>query len=147
MTIKVAPSVLDTMREEIALTPPHLETGGILLGTRDPWIVTMAGRAGPGAIRTPTFFLRDLEYTQKFAAIESKRSGAMWIGEWHTHPSGPDHPSATDLGTYENLQYETDGSLQAGVISIIVTRRNRSLNLTAWTCFNRIATQLHVEEQ
>lgn len=146
MTIKVISSALATMREEIALTPPHLETGGILLGTLEPWNVTVAGHAGPGAVRTPAFFLRDLEYAQQMAAVEFERSGAIWIGEWHTHPSGPQHPSATDLDTYQNLQYQARGPLRAGVISIIITTCNGCLNLTAWSCVNRTATQLHVEE-
>lgn len=144
MNITISPDALSTIREEIAETPPHLETGGILLGTHDPMYIAVAGNAGPGAVRTPTFFLRDLEYAQKLARDESELSGAEWIGEWHTHPTGPPHPSPTDLSTYARLQ--TGETLGSGIISLIVTPLDGSFAISAWICVNGTGTQLHMEQ-
>lgn len=75
------------------------ETGGILLG-RGPDAdgvvrVEIAGDAGPRADRRPDFFLRDLSHARELADGAWKRSRAVWVGEWHTHPTGGPEPSAT----------------------------------------------------
>jgi integrative and conjugative element protein (TIGR02256 family) len=145
MTVTISATALTVIQEEIQTTPPALETGGILLGTRDPLRVAVAGNAGPGAVRTPTFFLRDLDHAQRLAAVEAERSGAQWIGEWHTHPTGPPHPSPTDLATYLRLQHQPSGTLVSGVLSLIVTPQAGSLVLTAWACIDGTGTQLEVE--
>jgi integrative and conjugative element protein (TIGR02256 family) len=147
MSLYISSAALATIRDEIADTPPHLETGGILLGTTDPFHVGVAGNAGPGAIQTPTFFLRDLEYTQALAKVEAETSGLHWIGEWHTHPTGPAHPSHTDLSTYARLQALPAGILALGVLSLIVTPFGGSYAITAWICVDGTGTQLRMEQQ
>ena len=147
MTVSISPAALASIRAEIAETPPHLETGGILLGTLSPLHVVVAGDAGPGAVRTPTFFLRDLEYTQKLASVEAAVSGAQWIGEWHTHPTGPPYPSHTDLTTYARLQALTAGTLHTGVLSLIAVPLGSSFAITAWRCINGTGTQLRMDHQ
>jgi len=147
LTATISSAALASIREEIAATPPHLETGGILLGMPDSWSITVAGRAGPGAVRTPTFFLRDLEFTQQLAAKEAEGSGAQWLGEWHTHPTGPPRPSRTDLHTYATLQDQLAGAFSSGLLSLIITPIGESFGITAWSCTSASATQLHIEEE
>jgi integrative and conjugative element protein (TIGR02256 family) len=145
VTVIISSTALTVIREEIQNTSPAVETGGILLGTSDPLRVTVAGDAGPGAVRTPTFFLRDLDHAQHLAAVEAEHSGAQWIGEWHTHPTGPPHPSPADLATYLRLQHQPSGTLGSGVLSLIISPHAGSLALTAWVCIDGTGTQLEVE--
>lgn len=99
------------------------ETGGILLG-RGPdsegvIVVEEAGDPGPNADRRPDFFLRDLEHARRLATRAWKRDKAIWVGEWHTHPKGPNQPSPRDLNTYVALM--TDAALEfCAFVSIIV---------------------------
>jgi integrative and conjugative element protein (TIGR02256 family) len=83
------------------------ETGGILLGfdarRHEPLTVTMAGDAGPGAQRSATGFRRDLGHAQQLAHRAWVTQGAVWVGDWHTHPAGPPAPSRVDLGGYRSV--------------------------------------------
>jgi integrative and conjugative element protein (TIGR02256 family) len=83
------------------------ETGGILLGwdhvvgiARDPIpLITATGDPGPTAVRTKTFFRRDIVHAQQIALDAFRKEEAVWLGEWHTHFAGP-RPSAVDLASY-----------------------------------------------
>jgi len=88
------------------------ETGGILLGNDagGSLHVSVAGGPGPNAKRSPRRFLRDLEHARALADDAYNRDGSVWIGEWHTHPTGPAAPSGLDLVTYaRHLADETLG--------------------------------------
>lgn len=83
------------------------ETGGILVG-RGPGAdgvvhVEVAGDAGPRAIRRSDFFLRDLAHARQLADDAWERTGAVWVGEWHTHLKREPQPSQADLSTYVRL--------------------------------------------
>lgn len=147
MKVLLSTSALDLIRHEAANVTAGLETGGILLGHCDPLSVSRAGEPGPGAVRTKSFFLRDLEFSQGFAAREEASSGAKWIGEWHTHPGGPPHPSPTDLATYARLQGNPESPLSAGVLSLIVVRHEAGFAMTAWWCVNGHGSQMLMEER
>lgn len=145
MTVLLHSNALDVIRSEAAAAPDGLETGGILLGHIDPVRVTVAGGPGPGAVRTDSFFLRDLQYSQALAAREAAVSGAQWVGEWHTHPTGPPHPSPTDLSTYQRIQQNPDTGLSGGVLSLIVVPREIGWLMTAWWCVEGHAFQIAME--
>ncbi len=88
-----------------------LETGGILLGhdLGTHLLVTVAGGPGPNATREKNRFLRDLDHARALADEAYDRDGSIWIGEWHTHLTGPAEPSAVDLTTYAD--HLADGRL------------------------------------
>ncbi|WP_355705775.1 Mov34/MPN/PAD-1 family protein [Microbacterium sp. Bi98] len=139
-------NVLDAIRRESAAAPVGYETGGILLGDSDPLRLTVAGGPGPGAVRTKSFFLRDLQYSQNLAAQEAARSGAKWVGEWHTHPTGPAHPSPKDLSTYQRIQQDPNAGLSSGVLSLIVSPSGPGWLMTAWWCADGHGIQIVMEE-
>lgn len=94
------------------------EAGGVLLGfdaTDDhPLTVTVAGDAGPKAVRSTSGFRRDLEHAQRLADAAWACDGSVWVGDWHTHPAGWPAPSRTDLAGYR-------GVLVAGVMPIFLS--------------------------
>ena len=98
------------------------ETGGILLGhdLGRFFVVTIAGGPGPQARRRADCFLRDLGYARWLGDIAYDRDGSVWIGEWHTHPVGPPHPSPTDMATYDRLLSDRELGFDR-VLSLIVT--------------------------
>src|SRR4051812_24966041 len=80
-----------TISAEAAASRDGRETGGILLGHDEgtQLYVTVAGDPGVGAVRSADRFLRDLEHARLLADAAYQRDGSVWIGEWHTHPTGP----------------------------------------------------------
>lgn len=110
------------------------ETGGALFGIearRDLNIVD-ATPPGPQALHEPTRFLRDLDYTHQRALEIYGRTGAEWVGEWHTHPTHDLAPSPLDLATYyTHLQ---DPSLDfVRFIAIIIDPANGARRAALWT--------------
>lgn len=146
MTVALPSSAVEAIRREAAAAPDGYETGGILLGHTSPLRLTVAGGPGPGAVRTRSFFLRDLQYSQTLAAREAALSGARWLGEWHTHPAGPAYPSPADLSTYRRLQQDPHAGLSSGVLSLIVSPRDSEWIMTAWWCTDGHGIQIVMEE-
>jgi integrative and conjugative element protein (TIGR02256 family) len=117
----------DALRVIIAEAPASTdgrETGGILLG-HDPAPdggieVTIAGDPGPAADRRPDGFTRDLGHARRLADQAYDRDGSVWLGEWHTHPTGPATPSSQDMSTYRKL-FAHDRLDFERIISLIVT--------------------------
>lgn len=110
--VTLAATAIESIATEARDSADGAETGGILLGhDRDgELLVTEAGGPGPAAVRTPNRFLRDLAHARALADGAYGRDGSVWIGEWHTHPTGPSEPSAVDLRTYfSHLSDETLG--------------------------------------
>jgi len=100
------------------------ETGGILLGRHrsqadQPVDVVHAGDAGPRAVRRADFFRRDVAHAQALADLAYVTDGSVWLGEWHTHATGP-APSARDLASYHLLlaDPELDFHLLLAVIAL-----------------------------
>jgi integrative and conjugative element protein (TIGR02256 family) len=96
-----------TIEREARRSADGRETGGILLGhdadDGEPLRVTVAGEPGPAARRSALRFLRDLEHAKCLADEAYDRDASVWVGEWHTHPTGPSRPSRRDLRTYQRL--------------------------------------------
>ena len=98
-----------------------LETGGILLGHQHDdghLSVTVAGDPGPRAQRGRRSFRRDHDHAQSLAGAAYARDRSVWIGDWHTHPDGPEHPSPIDLRSYVDV-LQSDDSGFAVFLSII----------------------------
>lgn len=103
--VTISPVALSTIEQLARDSRDGRETGGILLGHENPARIeiTTAGAPGPEAVRTPSRFCRDLAYSQELARRAYATDRAVWVGEWHTHPGGPAHPSAVDLRTYQAI--------------------------------------------
>ena len=78
----------------------NVETGGLILGkicrheTGRALIVTKVTGPGPGACHKPLGFQPDVNYYRK---VRKQNSGLIYLGEWHTHPSGCTSWSMDDL--------------------------------------------------
>lgn len=137
-SISITAKALHTILTEALRSSNGLETGGILLGTDSPGYgptVLMAGLPGPNAIHLPQFFSRDTEYAQRLANEAWARSGAQWIGEWHTHPGGQPSPSAADLNSYAGHLNDTELSFDRFVSLIVTSSPAASLYVSAWTIY------------
>ncbi|MET9904625.1 Mov34/MPN/PAD-1 family protein [Streptomyces sp. NPDC006446] len=109
------------------------ETGGILLGHHTHHTVTVhhAGTPGPAAVRTPTYFLRDLGHAQALADRAFAADGSIWVGEWHTHPTSQPVPSARDTATYRQLLDDPELGFHS-VIAVIFARHEHRWAGAAW---------------
>jgi integrative and conjugative element protein (TIGR02256 family) len=122
--VEIRPEVAARIAELAAAAADGTETGGILLGrgpdTDGRIIVEQAGDPGPKADRRADYFLRDLAHAQQLASDAWERGKAIWVGEWHTHPRGPIHPSPRDLRTYVGLMADSSLEFKAFVSIIVV---------------------------
>lgn len=137
-SISITVQALQTISTEALRSSIGLETGGILLGTDSPEygpMVLMAGLPGPNAIHRPQFFSRDTEYAQRLANDAWTRSGAQWIGEWHTHPGGQPSPSAADLYSYAGHLTDSELSFDRFVSLIVTSSPAGSPYVSAWTIY------------
>src|SRR5437868_5474554 len=79
------------------------ETGGVLLGyaSGDDVVVMEAIGPGPAAVHGKTSFRPDCDYHEReIARAYSSSEGVMtYLGDWHSHPSGPLDLSAQDRKT------------------------------------------------
>lgn len=110
------------------------ETGGILLGHQYPdghLLVTVAGDPGPDAYRTRTAFRRDPAHARDLARDGYVQDRSVWIGDWHTHPDGPAHPSAVDVRAYRQAMDEPDDSFDSFLSLVVIPANPRPL-LFAW---------------
>jgi integrative and conjugative element protein (TIGR02256 family) len=123
-TIEIAPHARDRILRLARDSGDGLETGGILLGRGpdDNGVVRVesAGDAGPAADRREDFFLRDLAHARVLANEAWRRSSAVWVGEWHTHPMGGREPSARDLSTYIRLLAASSLEFEVFVSIIVI---------------------------
>jgi integrative and conjugative element protein (TIGR02256 family) len=127
-SVAVSAGARDAISNAALISRDGRETGGILLG-RDPGekgeieVVRAAG-PGPRAIRRPSYFLRDLNYSRRLARLAYERDRLQWVGDWHTHPHGPDIPSVFDLLTYARHLDDVELKFEA-FVAVIVTPNSR----------------------
>lgn len=83
--------VLKFIENEVRKIEDNLETGGLLLGSKQDdgsRLITHALSPGPKALHHPTMFERDLEFSQAGLNYFSIQANVEYVGEWHKHPSG-----------------------------------------------------------
>lgn len=116
-----------------------LETGGILLGHQHAdghLSVTVAGDPGPNAERRRRSFRRDHDHAQALAGAAYAHDRSVWLGDWHTHPAGPEHPSPVDLRSY--VEVLSDHALGFGLfLSIIAVPSAPRPLLWSWIVTDR----------
>jgi integrative and conjugative element protein (TIGR02256 family) len=113
-----------------------LETGGVLLGTRDRRarraFVSELVDAGPRAQRESHRFTPDGPWQRARIAERYEASGRVlaYIGDWHSHPGG-NGPSPLDRSTARRIA-DTPRALCAHPIFLIATRVKAGWELRAY---------------
>lgn len=95
-SVSLPRSIYDTMHADVARRSPEEACG--LLGGRFEGAAAIVTRcwALTNRLHSPVRFQIDpLEQLQVFDALEAE--GLELVGIYHSHPCGPDHPSATDI--------------------------------------------------
>jgi integrative and conjugative element protein (TIGR02256 family) len=117
--VEIKKGRLEFMQSLVAQNP-LIETGGVLAGYIDndsKIVVTEVSGPGPKAIKTATQFQKDIEFCQEFLDTMYKRYGekAIYVGEWHSHPSRNNNPSGIDIRSLTQIslqqEYLTDKPL------------------------------------
>jgi integrative and conjugative element protein (TIGR02256 family) len=127
-------SALDQLFRE-ARRWPLRETGGALLGWRDPGESVIAAVLGPGprARHGLRSFEPDAEWQNEQGQrlyVESGRTVA-YLGDWHSHPHGGAVPSGQDRETAEMIA--TDPAFRAPrPLYAIASKPWRALRRRAW---------------
>ncbi|WNV74443.1 Mov34/MPN/PAD-1 family protein [Geodermatophilus sp. DSM 44513] len=122
-TVSLSRHALQTIRETSQAAQDDRETGGIILGHQyadGRLTVTIAGDPGPAAVRTRDSFRRDPSHAQALADAAWSNDRSVWLGEWHTHPRGPVHPSPIDLATYLSLLRDPALTFRAFLALIVI---------------------------
>ncbi|MEU6449797.1 Mov34/MPN/PAD-1 family protein [Streptomyces sp. NPDC046979] len=132
-TVRLTPAAVHTITTELRTADHTTETGGILLGYHSADVATIhhAGTPGPAAVRTPTYFLRDRAHAQMLADQAFAADSSVWIGEWHTHPTGRAAPSARDATTYQQLLSDPELGFTS-VVALILAKRDGQWTGAAW---------------
>jgi|CXWL01.1.fsa_nt_gi integrative and conjugative element protein (TIGR02256 family) len=100
------------------------ETGGVLLGyitARGDVVVTDTVGAGPNALRSRIGFLPDHEYQEDEIAQRYKASGRVhvYLGDWHSHPSGGPSLSRRDRRTLRVIASSKDARISTPIMLVI----------------------------
>lgn len=121
--VSVSLRAAETIRRTSEASRHGRETGGILLGHQHAdgrLVVTTAGDPGPAAVRTRDSFRRDPAHAQALADAAWSSDRSVWLGDWHTHPRGPIHPSPVDLRAYLSLLLDPGLGFSAFLALIVV---------------------------
>ncbi len=111
ITVSISENLVNFMRVLIKQNP-KIETGGVLAGRIEEGniIVTHASEPGPKAVQSSTKFEKDVEFCQQFLDrlyIESNQK-AVYVGEWHSHPSLHNHPSGLDIKSLSEISIQKE---------------------------------------
>ena len=112
-TIRMCPTVAKAIRVALCSAYPN-ETGGVLIGqvnykTKTIHVVDLV-LAPADSQATPVCFFRGIQGLPEAIGLASHQSGGQlgYVGEWHTHPLGPNCMSATDHNTVHRFKQEFD---------------------------------------
>jgi integrative and conjugative element protein (TIGR02256 family) len=119
-----------------------LETGGVLVGYRvgsAQVIVDMIG-AGPAATHKSYSFHADHEWECDRLDLIYKQSAGIYVylGEWHTHPSGTPRMSRTDRATLARIAQTTRANAPNPLMMIGAGRAGKWEWLAHVYCTKRI---------
>jgi integrative and conjugative element protein (TIGR02256 family) len=107
--------VVTMMQEAVSNCEERPESGGILLGSvRGPHLeITGFTRPAAADERTLVSFVRQDRAHQAAADQAWKQSDREigFMGEWHTHPSGPPQPSIIDRGSWARLAAQSEHAM------------------------------------
>lgn len=125
--VRFAAGILDELRKKMIDASP-LETGGVLIGCANYKTktihVTRSIPPPPDSRADANCFFRGTEgLPDAIAEINSYTGGQLgYIGEWHSHPRGPNDMSATDAATVKSfLQQHRELNPPLPVFLLIIT--------------------------
>ncbi len=126
-------SVLEMMRR-LVNENNKIETGGVLAGYIDnsnTIVITHASEPGPKSIRSDKKFKKDIEYCQQFLDELYKKYGskAVYLGEWHSHPSTNNNPSSTDIKSLIEISYQKEYLTDKPIMIIMSNEGNPSCTI------------------
>lgn len=129
-TLRIKDGLLDDLKREMGSAMPH-ETGGVLIGTanyktKTIHIVDIVPAPADSKANHVCFF-RGIEGLPGNIEQINNLSGNQlgYIGEWHSHPFGPNAMSQTDAKTVKKFKTDFEALLNPlPVVLIIVTPTN-----------------------
>lgn len=100
-----------TFMQSLIKKDPTIETGGVMAGFVDSAgniKVSHVSGPGPKAIQSATKFEKDVQFCQQFLDELYAQQGekAIYVGEWHSHPSVNNRPSGTDIKSLSQIAVE-----------------------------------------
>lgn len=111
--IRMVTSIIETMQQEMKSAMPH-ETGGVFIGcanfkTKTVHIVELIKAPFDSRANTVCFF-RGIDGLPEAIREVNELSGNQlgYIGEWHSHPQGPDGMSCVDFNTVKRFKKDFD---------------------------------------
>ncbi len=140
------------IEREVASFSRNLETGGILIGHSEPSgliRVTQASGPGPNAVHMPSHFLRDTDYCARILRECYDKSGADYVGEWHSHVGRMNHPSAGDLLTLSGIMSDPEYDFEAFAMVIAVRSgriRSRRIRLNGFIATNAFVHPVTIKD-
>jgi integrative and conjugative element protein (TIGR02256 family) len=136
----VPPEVTSFLRATAAQSS-GAETGGILIGhnRESEILIVRATDAGPNSKRSQCGFLRDTSYCQRILNEEFAKSGADYVGEWHTHVIDLPRPSRGDLETLVNIVLDPDYNFRSFAMILAIVRGNEAELLNYVITVNEVA--------
>lgn len=125
--IRMKPDILEIMKSEMGLAMPS-ETGGVFIGCANYKTkaihITSLIKAPADSKANEVCFFRGVEGLPKAIKEINQSTGNQlgYIGEWHTHPFGPNQMSATDVAALRKFKTEfSDLPTPLPVFLMIVT--------------------------
>lgn len=109
--IRMGPGILETMKREMGLAMPS-ETGGVFVGcanykTKTIHVTSLIKAPADSKANEVCFFRGVQGLPGKIKEINQSTGNQLgYIGEWHTHPFGPNQMSATDATTIRKFKNE-----------------------------------------
>jgi integrative and conjugative element protein (TIGR02256 family) len=131
--------VMQFVCEETMKSLPN-ETGGVLMGMIDQYnniFITEVIGPGPSAEHHLASFTPDYNWQEdKIAKIyqDSKRR-KIYLGDWHSHPSGNTSLSRKDKKTLKNIANYPDARIQTPIMAIL--GRSDGWQFEVWRYFKK----------
>jgi proteasome lid subunit RPN8/RPN11 len=122
--IRYMKTVIDTMKSQMGLKMPN-ETGGVLIGsvnysTHTIHVMDIITEPADSA-STDVYFLRGIEdLPEQVLEITQNTGGQLgYVGEWHSHPFGPNKLSSTDMRSV--MSFKKDFEIQEIPLPVFLT--------------------------
>ena len=112
-SVRTAVPVRNTIQRAMLKAAPY-ETGGVFIGranfkTKTIHVVSIVPAPPDSRANTVCFFRGTQYLPERVAQISDATGGQLgYIGEWHTHPAGPDFMSPTDTETVMRFKEKFD---------------------------------------
>ncbi len=113
--IRMKQGILETMKKEMGLAMPH-EIGGVFVGcvnykTKTVHVVDLIPAPADSMANHACFFRGIQGLPEAIGEVNEQTGNQLgYIGEWHSHPFGPNAMSNVDLATVRRFKSEFENS-------------------------------------